>query len=230
MQVFQIIKKLNRTETNYGSSTNDCYIALPRKMNTDNIFKGLTEFRPIDRKDNMPLEYPLSFKHHESQNNQKRISGLGPYKKKHSIKPGDEILIEKVDSLNGESTYYIDVLTFDNVIFFQKVSSSVLKIEGFEILNVEKYLEIVTANGEEELSIPVIYEGNQYTMKIEHMVTGLKTKRAPSQTKFYDIKLDGRSIASTIKYQDYIELEIQNQMSFLKKSTIWRTSQYILEE
>lgn len=216
MKISSFIKRLNATELGLGA-THDYFIALPREVDLSNMLVNQQVITIFDRCENVQYDSSNSnIKYVQTgQNNQERISGLGKYFERIDAKVGDEILIERIDTLNGVN-YFMD-FHHRNAIVFQKNNPYV------EILTTDVIQPYKTGD---DYLINVYYNNEPKDLYVKFIKRDKKKKTSPNETDFFDLLIDNESILQDYYYQDYIEILLGNMRMNKMKTWIYSITEW----
>lgn len=203
MKILQFIKSLNNTELG-KSGTNETYVLVSTNA------KGIEKiFDPTNRKPSL-----INLKNggivntvHITDSGEFRINGLGDFYRTNNANAGDEIIFERRDN-----QFYINLLTKNNTIFFQKNS------KGFEVLNIDRLKGTSFDN--------VLYKNYLGKLDIEFKVSDKKRIDSPTNTDFYTLKFNNTDLLSNIKSNEFFELSILKNKTELKKVLVWQFYEY----
>lgn len=216
MRISSFIKRLNATELGLGA-THDYFIALPREVDLSSVFMNKQAITIFDRVEKVQYDSTNSnIKYVQTgQNNQERISGLGKYFEKVKAKVGDEILIERIDTLNGVN-YFMD-FHHRNAIVFQK---NKLYVEILTTDDIQAY-----KTGDDYL-IKIYYNNEPKDLCVKFIKKERKKKISPNETDFFDLLIDNKSILKGYSYQDYIEILLDNMRMNKMKTWIYSNTEW----
>ena len=208
MIIQQFIKSLNNTELGKGN-THEYYVLVPSVIDINKLF---------DESNTNPEFYDLMSKSKRkdlaqlSVGRETRIKGLGPYYRENNVNAGDEIIFERRDE-NGKTDFFINLNRKPFCISFLK------NTKGFEVLNMDR-LEPKLVDG--KYKSEVLFQGNKSRLIIEFKESSKKRQDSPAPTDFYDIKINDVTILSQYRNNEYIQLEINSNVSTLKKTIAWQ--------
>jgi len=199
METVQIIKKLNNTELG-KASTNDTYILIPQELDITDLFPVANQEVEFTYKKSGEI---IKIRH--TIGREKRIVGLGPFYSKYDVCAGDEILLEKKESI-GQIQYYIDLKQKKNTVVLQKLKN------GFEVLTPERL----------DLLSPKMRTKQNEVLEVSYIGEQKKRQDSPEFTKIYDIKCNGQSIANGYSGKEIIELHLVDNYVELRPFCTWR--------
>lgn len=217
MKIITFIKRMNANELNIGTAKmHDNTITIPAEVDISGLFTVTTSApsQPLslfDRTTNMVYAPSRAKTRFEitSSNKQKRIYGLGDFFNQIKALPGDEVIIERIIGDDGSDNYYIDYRP-RHVIVFSKLKNGyfeILREGGLSRYRVDKdFLADVIYKGEVK-KLLIRYMGK--TQKKDKKSKGAKNTAAIPKIDCYDLLIDGKSIASIVAYQKYIEINME---------------------
>ena len=214
MKIQQFIKSLNNTELGKGNA-HETYVSVPKKTDIGLIFdpEKTTNDMNLDILDLITVNKLDKIRYgFKKANKEYRITGLGSYYRKNDVNAGDEIIFERRDE-GGKTTFFINLNHKSNSISFQKST------KGFEALNMDRLLPMLTDGIYES---DVLFQENKSTLTIEFKEKAYKRSDSPELTDFYDLKINNKSILTQYKKDDRIQLEINSNISTLKKTIPWQ--------
>lgn len=215
MKIQQFIKSLNNTEIGKGG-THECYVLVSKKVTSIGDIFDTENLHPIfvNLKNNGVVDSV-----HITTGREFRINGLGDFYRNNNVNAGDEIIFIRQDN-NGKSEFFINIITKENTIVFQKNS------RGFEVLNPDRLAQLISSNIYKDR---VTYNGSLGSLIIEFKESAKKRSDSPDQTDFYSIIFNGQNILNDLKNNEYLDLTISQSNKILKKIVVWQSYEFNLE-
>lgn len=204
LKVIQLIKKLNNTELG-KSGMHDTYVLIPKTLDISDIFLSTDKKIPFKCKQTGEIVF-LRY----TTAREKRIVGLGPFYSKNMLTAGDEVELECIE-IDGKVDYFIDLKKDTNSILIQKFKN------GFEILNEDKI----------QLLSTLMDENGKVSLEVKCLGSEKKRSDAPNLTNFYDVIINGESIANKFNNKDYIEVKFIDGNICVYRVSLWQ--KYIFE-
>ena len=196
-----LTKKLNNTELG-KSGIHETYIYIPSNLDITELFpENNIKKKCYCSQTNKFYEIRLT------QDQEKRIVGLGPVYRDLNVSAGDEITIER--RIGCGEQYFVSVKQNVNSIVVQKLK------HGFEVLTPER-LQLLDADS----IIMLDDKPSDFSLQF---VEAIK-KRADSKvaTELYDIQIAGKSIAGNYTSATLIEIIVNGKNVEMQKFYGWK--------
>ena len=139
-----------------------------------------------------------------------RVTPIGRFKTKHELKPGDQLILQKIDQ-NGQKDYFIEYARRLNAAYFVGKSK-----ESVEVLDFEQFTNVIIRKIQEGKVQSIT--SNDCEMYVRYM--GVLGKLTISQTTDgFEMYFDGVHIEEKYKY---FELDMSVEPFELRKTDSWR--------
>ena len=202
MKTIQIIKKVNNTEVGKGG-THETYILVPQELDVSEFFpeadQKIVFHDPIKDEDE---EIRLTI------GREKRIVGLGPFYRNYDASAGDEIVLQKVVS-KSSTIHKIYCKKHLNSLVLQKLR------DGFEILTPERQNLI------NDSTVTTI-SGERVPLALQFQASIKKRNDSPTETKIYDLIVNGISRSANYSSGTTLEIVINNNVATIVSPITWK--------
>lgn len=139
-----------------------------------------------------------------------RVTPIGRFKTKHELKPGDQLILQKIDQ-NGQKDYFIEYARRLNSAYFVGKSK-----ESVEVLDFEQFTNVIIRKIQEGKVQSIT--SNDCEMHVRYM--GVLGKLTISQTEDgFEMYFDGVHIEEKYKY---FELDMSVEPFELRKTDSWK--------
>lgn len=139
-----------------------------------------------------------------------RVTPIGRFKTKHELKPGDQLILQKIDQ-NGKKDYFIEYARRLNAAYFVGKSK-----ESVEVLDFEQFTNVIIRKIQEGKVQSI--SSNECEMHVRYM--GVLGKLTISQTSDgFEMYFDGVHIEEKYKY---FELDMSVEPFELRKADSWK--------
>lgn len=139
-----------------------------------------------------------------------RVTPIGRFKTKHELKPGDQLILQKIDQ-NGQKDYFIEYARRLNAAYFVGKSK-----ESVEVLDFEQFTNVIIRKIQEGKVQSIT--SNDCEMNVRYM--GVLGKLTISQTADgFEMYFDGVHIEEKYKY---FELDMSVEPFELRKTDSWK--------
>ena len=205
MKVTQIVKKLNNTEIGKGN-THETYVLVQSDMDVSDIFDTPNEIMNFkDKVDGENVRIRLTV------GREKRIVGLGDFYRKHDAKAGDELLFEKIETVNHLIQYNIFLNKANESVVLQKCKN------GFELLS-DDTVQFFSEHDR------AMRDGRILNIALVYMDEIRKRSDSPNTTPIYDLQVGGVSVNSDYSGKEMVEVSlIQNStVAMLNRVCAWQ--------
>lgn len=178
-RIQQYLHRPNSTELGL-SGTHDTYLSVNIDLDIKSMFPNSIEQQFVDVTTNKRYSIKSAI------GREFRINQMGEFYRDREVRPGDEIVIQKVIKSSG-SSFFIDVNHFNRVLFY-KYS------KGYDVANIDRLSSLSPNNPKIEL--PVIWNKTNGILTIEYAVTDKKRSDSPEMTDFYRLTFNGSSLTN----------------------------------
>ncbi|MCD8290402.1 MAG: AAA family ATPase [Prevotella sp.] len=178
IKLTQYTHRPNATELGLGN-THETYMLIVSDIDLSSLFPPTVEVKVHDSKTSK--EYLL-----KSAVNRKefRVNQMGEIYRDYEVRPGDEILLTKIETENF-SDISLTVKKYNRVVF-------TVSERGTEILNIDR-LNMFKTNG--NYNIKVYDRGNVNEIIITFKFRAKKRNDSPNETDFYDVFSNGEKVS-----------------------------------
>lgn len=196
-KLIQYTHRPNMTELGMGN-THETYMLINTDTNLSGIFPPSIEVKVRD----------ASGKHYSlksSDGREFRVNQMGELYRDYNVKPGDEIVITKIESENA-SDICVNIKQYQRVVLL--VGSN-----GTEIVNLDRLDSYSIGN--RTFRINVSDRGNQNTLEISFKESRKKRVDSPNMTDYYSVQIDEQALANGTYY---LTLGSSSSLAMLPKS------------
>lgn len=119
-----------------------------------------------------------------------RVNQMGELYRDYDVKPGDEIVITKIEN-EGTEDISVNIRQFPRVVL-------IVGSNGVEIVNIERLESFLVSRGAYELEIRD--RGTQSTLSIFFKEAKKKRNDSPNATDYYSVRINGQDLANGTYY------------------------------
>ncbi len=172
-KIQQYLHRPNQTELGL-TGTHETYLSVSTSLDLSSMFPSGEQQNVIDVSKNKVYSI-MSVIDREF-----RINQMGEFYRDKKVRPGDEIILQKIIKSSG-SSLFIDVNHFDRILFFKKK-------QGYSIANIDLISPLSPNNPVHD--IPVIWNKKRGNLRIQFVESSKKRKDSPEMTDFYKLSFD----------------------------------------
>ena len=183
IKLTQYLHRPNTTELGMGN-THETYMLINTDTNLSGVFPPSIDVTVRD----LASSKLYTFK--SSWGREFRVNQMGELYRDYDIKPGDEIVITKIEYESSEDIN-VCIRQFPRVVL-------IVGSNGAEVVNSERLESFLISQGSYELEIRD--RGTQSTLSILFKESKKKRNDSPNETDFYSVKINGQDLANGTYY------------------------------
>ncbi len=183
IKLTQYLHRPNTTELGMGN-THETYMLISTDTDLSGIFPPSMDVRVRDLASSK--QYTLK----SSWGREFRVNQMGELYRDYDVKPGDEIVITKIENESAEDIS-VNIRQFPRVVL-------IVGSNGAEIVNLERLESFLVSQGGYELGIRD--RGTQSTLSIFFREAKKKRNDSPSATDYYSVKINGQDLTNGTYY------------------------------
>lgn len=183
IKLTQYLHRPNTTELGMGN-THETYMLISTDTDLSGIFPPSMDVKVRDLASSK--QYTLK----SSWGREFRVNQMGELYRDYDVKPGDEIVITKIENKSAEDIS-VNIRQFPRVVL-------IVGSNGAEIVNLERLESFLVSRGAYELEIRD--RGTQSTLSIFFKEAKKKRNDSPNATDYYSVKINGQDLANGTYY------------------------------
>lgn len=183
IKITQYLHRPNTTELGMGN-THETYMLISTDTDLSGIFPPSKDVMVRDLASSK--QYTLK----SSWGREFRVNQMGELYRDYDVKPGDEIVITKIENESAEDIS-VNIRQFPRVVL-------IVGSNGAEIVNLERLESFHVSRRAYELEIRD--RGTQSTLSIFFREAKKKRNDSPSETDYYSVKINGQDLANGTYY------------------------------
>ena len=198
IKITQYLHRPNATELGMGN-THETYMLISTDTDLSGIFPPSMDVMVRDLASSK--QYTLK----SSWGREFRVNQMGELYRDYDVKPGDEIVITKIEN-EGTEDISVNIRQFPRVVL-------IVGSNGVEIVNIERLESFLVSRGAYELEIRD--RGTQSTLSIFFKEAKKKRNDSPNATDYYSVRINGQDLANGTYY---LTLDEVSALAMLPKS------------
>lgn len=183
IKIIQYLHRPNATELGMGN-THETYMLISTDTDLSGIFPPSMDVMVRDLASSK--QYTLK----SSWGREFRVNQMGELYRDYDVKPGDEIVITKIEN-EGTEDISVNIRQFPRVVL-------IVGSNGVEIVNIERLESFLVSRGAYELEIRD--RGTQSTLSIFFKEAKKKRNDSPNATDYYSVRINGQDLANGTYY------------------------------
>ena len=183
IKITQYLHRPNTTELGMGN-THETYMLISTDTDLSGIFPPTMDVKVRDLASSK--QYTLK----SSWGREFRVNQMGELYRDYDVKPGDEIVITKIENESAEDIS-VNIRQFPRVVL-------IIGSNGAEIVNLERLETFLVSRRSYELKIRD--RGTQSTLSIFFREAKKKRNDSPSATDYYSVKINGQDLTNGTYY------------------------------
>lgn len=197
IKLTQYLHRPNTTELGQGN-THETYMLIESNIDLSNIFPPATDVIVTDSL--TKKQYTIK----SSKGREFRVNQMGSIYRDYDVRPGDEIIITKIETIN-DSYINLTVKKYNRV-------AIIVSGKGAEICNINRLPELSEKG---HFTTNIYNRGNVNSLSISFKNSIRKRNDSPKVTDFYKVLLNGNVLATGTYY---LTLDENSTLSMLPKS------------